>query len=196
MSCLSYAQATHGASTIDVYPTRKFQPLVERDLHAAEETNLCYETDFEGRTRYERHQALRLIYGCVACLRSTPFQQESDIRRRLIRGLQYLACGVELDGSIYGLRSIFFLEEEGLLDDFMDARLRPSITKTAPLFKPESNQLIVRLTMEQNIWLKKLQVGCKLYGREDAADCEVILALRRLHPFLQYFSSLTYDFKL
>ncbi|KAJ5373483.1 hypothetical protein N7517_005489 [Penicillium concentricum] len=183
-----------------------------RDIHAGEEINFCYETDFEGRTRHERHQALRFTCNCVACLRGTPFQKLSDIRRRLIRGLQYLARGADLDGKrqssrsiivdsklkmmaetfaiplssrlIYALLSIFFLEEEGLLDDFMDARLRPSLTKTAQLFKSKSNQRIVRLAMEQKTWLKKVQVGCGLYGREDAADYEVTLALRRLRPFL------------
>ncbi|KAJ5870837.1 hypothetical protein N7455_005778 [Penicillium solitum] len=183
-----------------------------RDIAVGEEINFCYNTDFECRTRYERHQALRFTCDCMACLPGTPFQQLSDMRRRLIRGLQYLARGVDLDGQrqgshsiifdctqrfvaetfsitlssrfIYALLSIFFLEEEGLLDAFMNARLRPSLDKTVQLFKSESNQSIVRLAMEQKTWTKKLQVAFRLYGREDAADYEVTLALRRLRPFV------------
>ncbi|KAJ5963422.1 uncharacterized protein N7479_003298 [Penicillium vulpinum] len=181
-----------------------------KDIHAGEEINFCYNTDFECRTRYERHQALRFTCQCMACLPGTSFRRLSDIRRRLIRGLQYLTRGVDLDRNgqkqtshpiivdsklrmmaetfsiplssrwIYALLTIFFLEEEGLLDDFMEARLRPSLTKTVQFFKSESNQSIVRKAMQQNTWLKKLQVGFKLYGREDAVDYELTLALRRL----------------
>ncbi|KGO68388.1 hypothetical protein PITC_070130 [Penicillium italicum] len=183
-----------------------------RDIDVGEEINFCYNTDFECRTRYERHQALRFTCDCMACLPGTPFQRLSDMRRRLIRGLQYLARGVDLDGQrqsshsiivdstmkfvaetfsitlssrfIYALLSIFFLEEEGLLDDFLDARLKPSLTQTVQLFKSESNQSIVDLAMKQNTWVKKLEVALRLYGREDAADYEVTLALRRLRSFV------------
>ncbi|CAG8891230.1 unnamed protein product [Penicillium egyptiacum] len=179
-----------------------------RDIAAGEEINFCYNPGFQGRTRYERHQALRFTCHCVACLPGTPFQQLSDMRRRLIRGLQYLSHGVDLDGQrqsshsiifdsklkfaaetfsitlssrlIYALLMILFLEEEGLLDDSMDSRLRPSLTKTVQLFKSESNQSIAELAMEQKTWVKKLEVAFKLYGREDAADYEVTLALRQL----------------
>lgn len=82
---------------------------------------------------------------------------------------------------IYALLSIFFLEEEGLLDDFMDARLRPRLTKRVQLFKSKSNQSIVCLATKQKTWVQKLQVAFRLYGREDAADYEATLALRRLH---------------
>ena len=181
-----------------------------RDIEAGEEITFCYSTDFAERTRYERHQALRFTCDCMACRPGTPFQELSDMRRRLIRGLQYLTRGVDLDGQaeglhpiivdstlkfvaetfsiplssrlIYTLLTIFFLEEEGLLDDFMDARLRPTLIKTAQLFKSESNKRIVGLAMEQKTWVKKLQVAFTLYGREDAADYEVALALRRLRP--------------
>ncbi|KAG0156773.1 hypothetical protein PDIDSM_3954 [Penicillium digitatum] len=181
-----------------------------RDIEVGEEINLCYYSDFECRTRYERHQALGFTCDCRACLPGTTFQQLSELRRRLIRGLQYLARGVDLYGQrqshsiivdstmkfvaetfsitlsarlIYALLSIFFLEEEGLLDDFMDAKLRPSLTKTVQLFKSETNRGVVGLAMEQNTWVQKLQVAFRLYGQEDAADYEVSLALRKLRPF-------------
>jgi hypothetical protein len=77
---------------------------------------------------------------------------------------------------------MFFLEEEGLLDDFMDERLRPSLTQTVQLFKSKSNKSIAGLAMEQKTWVKKLEAAFELYGREDPADYEVTLALRQLRP--------------
>ncbi|KAJ5150637.1 uncharacterized protein N7500_010826 [Penicillium coprophilum] len=183
-----------------------------KDIEVGEEINLCYNPDFNCKTRYERHQALGFACECVACLPGTPFQQVSDIRRRLIRGLQYLTHGADLDGQrqmsrsiivdpklkmmaetfsiplssrlVYLLLSFFFLEEEGLLSDFREARLRPSLVKTVRLFKSETNRRIALQAMEQKTWLQRLQVGFGLYGREDAADYEVTLALRRLRQFL------------
>lgn len=122
--------------------------FVTRDIDAGEEINFCYNTDFAGRTRYERHQARRSACGCIACLPGTPFQLLSNMRRWWIRGLQYLTQDVDLDGQrqsshsailvdsklkiaeetfsiplssklAYTLFSIVLLEEEGLLDDLM-----------------------------------------------------------------------------
>lgn len=180
-----------------------------RDIDAGEEITFCYNTDFEGRTRYERHEVLRFACNCMACLPGTPFQRLSDMRRRLVRGLQYLTLGADLDGQrqsshfslivdsklrnvadnfsipissrfIYTLLTIFLIEEEGLLDDFMVERLRPSLIRIAGLFKLESNCSIARLAMNQKSWLKRLLVGFELYGRKDTADHEVTLALRQL----------------
>lgn len=180
-----------------------------RDIDSGEEISFCYDTAFEGRIRYERHRALRFACNCKACLLGTPFQQLSDMRRRLIRGLQYILLGVDLDGQrqslhstiivdfklkiaaetfriplssrlVYNLLSIFLLEEEGLLDEFMVKRLSPSLITTAASFKSDSNASIARLAMIQETWQKKLDVAFRLYGREDAADHEATLLLQRL----------------
>jgi hypothetical protein len=196
-------------SKIPVPSGQTISAFATRDIDAGEEITFCYNIDFECRTRYERHQALRFACNCMACLTGTPFQQLSDIRRRLIRGLQYLTHGVDLNAQIqspcspiivdYGLRdaaetfcipissrrvftllTIFLIEEEGLLDDLMVERLNPSLIGTISLFKSTSNQSIATLALSQESWLKKLLVGLQLYGRKDAADHEVTLALRQL----------------
>ncbi|KAK0110171.1 hypothetical protein ONS95_002822 [Cadophora gregata] len=69
-----------------------------RNIVAGEEITLCYNTDFEMRTRLDRRQELRFVCDCKACLPGTLFQRLSDIRRSLIRGLQYLTLGKDLDG--------------------------------------------------------------------------------------------------
>ncbi len=186
-----------------------------RDIVVNEEITFCYNIDFEGRTRHERHQALRFVCDCKACLVDTPFHQLSDIRRRFIRGLQYLTLGVDLDGQrqtsassiiinsklrksaeefsiplsarlIYNLLGMYLLEEEGLLDDFMVKRMNPGIRLTTTWFKTESNAVIARLAIAQESWLRKLCVAFRLWGREDAADHIMAVALRRLrdsrHP--------------
>lgn len=204
-SCLPNSKIpTNNGEIISAFATQ--------DIGAGEEITICYNTDFEGRTRHERHQALRFACNCRACLLGTPFQQLSDLRRRLIRGLQYLTLGVDLDGKrqsshapiivdtklriaaetfsipissrlIYTLLTIFLIEEEGLLDDLMVERLSPSVFRTAGLFRLESNYKIAGLAMNQKSWLKRLLVGFELYGQKDTADHEVTLALRQLRQF-------------
>ena len=155
-----------------------------RDIMPGEEIIFCYNPDFAGRKRYERHQALRFVCNCETCLTANPSQQLSDMRRTLIRGLQYLTLGVDIDGQrqgstssiiidtklkkaaenfriplsnrvIYNLLLMYLLEEEGLLDDFMIKRLYPGILKIATTFQTESNASIVRLAMIQKTWLEK-----------------------------------------
>jgi hypothetical protein len=181
-----------------------------RDIVAGEEITLCYNTDFECRTRHDRHQALRFVCDCKACLTGTPFQQLSDMRRTLIRGLQYLTLGVDLNGQrqgsaspiivdsklkkeaedfsiplsarlIYDLLVMCLLEEEGLLDDFMVERLNPGILRTTALFQTESNARIARLVITQETWLEKFCMAFRLYGRGDAADHAIAVGLRVLH---------------
>jgi hypothetical protein len=181
-----------------------------RDIVAGEEITFCYNTDFECRTRHDRHQALRFVCDCKACLTGTPFQQLSDMRRILIRGLQYLTLGVDLNGQrqgsaspiivdsklkkaaedfsiplssrlIYNLLVVYLLEEEGLLDDFMVERCNPGILQTTALFKTESDARIARLAIRQETWLEKFCVAFRLYGRGDVADHAFAVRLRMLH---------------
>ena len=94
-------------------------------------------------------------------------QQLSDMRRTLIRGLQYLTLGVDLNGQrqgsaspiivdsklkktaedfsiplsarlVYNLLVMCLLEEEGLLDDFMVERFNPGILQMTALFRQEA----------------------------------------------------------
>ena len=181
-----------------------------RDIATGEEITFCYDPDFECRTRHERHHLLRFSCECAACRTGTLFQQLSDMRRTLIRGLQYLTLGVDLDGQrqssvlpiifdpelktaaeefripltsrlIYNILVICLLEEEGLLDDFMLERMLPGTLKISNGFKTESNARIAKLAMAQTTWLKRFCVASWLYGREDDTDHEIAMALRMLH---------------
>lgn len=180
-----------------------------RDIMPGEEITFCYNTDFGCRNRYERHQALRFICDCKACLPGTPFQQLSDMRRIFIRGLQYLTLGVDLNGQkqdstlpiivdpklkkaaedlriplssrlIYDLLALCLLEEEGLLDDFMVERLKPGLLQTVSMFQTESNARIARLAMTQKTWLEKFCMAFRLYEQTDVADYAFAEVLRML----------------
>ncbi|KAH0553407.1 hypothetical protein GP486_006522 [Trichoglossum hirsutum] len=180
-----------------------------RGIAAGEEITICYGDDFECRTTHDRHRELRFVCDCKACLTGTPFQQLSDMRRTLIRGLEYLKRGVDLNGQrqgsaspivvdsklkkaaedfsiplsarlIYGLLTMFLLEEEGLLDDFMIKRLNPSILQVAAWFETESNARIASLAITQETWLERLCMAFRLYGREDVADHAIAAGLRMI----------------
>ncbi|KAI1658935.1 SET domain-containing protein [Daldinia decipiens] len=170
-----------------------------KEIVAGEEITFCYNADFEGRTRRERHEALRFACDCKACLPGTPFQQLSDVRRRFVRGLQYLAHGIDIDGRrqdssspiiddrklkeaaenlsiplcnklIYQLLSSFLLEEEGLLDYLMRERIERPMVILSSLFETESNARIVKVAMTEQTLLGKVHIAFRLYGRADAAD--------------------------
>ncbi|KAI1648250.1 SET domain-containing protein [Daldinia loculata] len=180
-----------------------------RDIMAGEEITFCYKNDFECRTRRERHEALRFVCDCKACLLGTPFQQLSDIRRKFVRGLRYLTLGFDIDGKrqnssspiiadrklkeaaenlsiphcnrlIYQLLVSFLLEEEGLLDYLTRERLEPSMVIMPSLFETESNARIARIAMAEQTWLGKVQMAFRLYGRADAADELLSKAFRTL----------------
>ncbi|XWW99673.1 hypothetical protein V2A60_007684 [Cordyceps javanica] len=70
-----------------------------RSINVGEELFLCYEPDFEARTAANRSSILGFTCCCQAYLPGSSFQQYSDLRRRLVRGLNYLIQGVDLDGK-------------------------------------------------------------------------------------------------
>lgn len=201
-SCLPNAKVPEASGeTIAIFATR--------DIVAGEEITFCYNTDFECRTKNERHRALRFVCDCKACLTGTLFQELSDLRRRLLRGLQYLTHGVDLDGKRQGsvspiivdtelrqaaenfsiplsvrlvlwLLSMVLLEEEGLLDYLMIERLNPSILRMAGWFRTESNARVAKQAIAQDTWLGKFGMACRIYGLRDVADHEVAVILRVL----------------
>jgi hypothetical protein len=129
------------------------------------------------------------------------------MRRTLIRGLSFLTIGVDPIGDrlesaspiifnsklrkeaqefgiplsvklIYELLTMYLMEEEGLMDDFVAERCNPAILRTSTLFKTESNARIARLAVAQETWLEKLRVALRLDGLEDAGDR---LSIRQQH---------------
>jgi len=82
---------------------------------------------------------------------------------------------------IYRLLSVVLLDDKGLLDDFMLQRLWPGISTLAGAFGSKENAMIAQLALEQDTWVKKLEVAFKLFGRRDPIDVTFaeILRLKR-----------------
>ncbi|OQD60462.1 hypothetical protein PENPOL_c004G02060 [Penicillium polonicum] len=191
-SCLPNAMIpSTRADAIELYATK--------DIEAGEEIYFCYSSDLKAQTKYERHEYLDFSCDCKACMPGTPFQELSDLRRRLIRGLLYILRGVDLDGKIQTSQSpvivdpelkaaaetrnipltsrmvlhlliVVFLEEEGLLDDWGVEILERGVIKPVALFLSTHNHQIGELALAQDAWTKKLEVVFQLYGRKDPAD--------------------------
>ena len=202
-SCIPNSKVpTPGGETIKLFAVR--------DIVAGEEITFCYEPDLGCKTRHERHQALRFVCDCKACLTGTSFQKLSDMRRTLIRGLQYLMLGVDLDGQrqnsaspiivdselkkaaevfsiplsarlIYSLLVISLLETEGLLDRFMVERLGPGVWRTVASFRTVVNTRIAKYAMVQVTWPERFWMACSFWGRRDVADHATTMQLRSLH---------------
>lgn len=178
-----------------------------RPIDAGEEILFCYETDFEARTALDRRRILQFACNCKACCPGTLFQKCSDLRRRLVRGLNYLIHGVDIDGKkeIHGrplivdrrlkqaaehreqpLSSLFIyysltmalLESEGLLDQFKLDSLMPCIQRLANWFQTPSNASIAFHTMEQPTAAERLFFAVGLFGKLDPFD-NVLGRLRR-----------------
>ncbi|KAI1496390.1 hypothetical protein F5X99DRAFT_400632 [Biscogniauxia marginata] len=202
-SCLPNSKIPIGSREITT-----LKSFATRDIVPGEEITFSYEGDFGCRTREERHRQLRFVCNCQACQLGTPFQRLSNMRRRLIRGLQYLQVGKDLDGQkqkasdrplitdtqlriaaetfniplssrlIHGLLIMLLTEQEGLLDDFLAERLSPSIWAVASAFQTGKNAEVAKLAMAQKAWFGRLCVAFQLYGQADVADQAVAEALR------------------
>jgi hypothetical protein len=167
-----------------------------KNIAAGEEVTFCYNTDFECRVRQDRHQELRFTCTCQACSIGTPFHELSELRRTLIRGLEYLTLGVDLDGKrqtstifdlelknraesltipltsrlIYNVLTVLLMQQEGLLDGFLLGRVEPPMLRLVTLFRTASNIQIAQHAMAQKSWLEKFCIVCKLYGCVDDSD--------------------------
>ncbi|KAH7360043.1 hypothetical protein BKA66DRAFT_573786 [Pyrenochaeta sp. MPI-SDFR-AT-0127] len=179
-----------------------------RDITAGEEILFCYSPAFESRISSDRHRELRFVCNCPACLVGTPFQQLSNMRRTLIRGLQYLILGKDIDGQrqgtalsiivdsklkhaaenfsiplsnrlIYNLLVMVLLEEEGLLDKFTVERRSPAMLCLPSKFKTQSNAGLAKFALTQGTWLEKFCFSLRLWGKGDAAE-ETIGSLFRI----------------
>ncbi|EFQ99131.1 hypothetical protein MGYG_02143 [Nannizzia gypsea CBS 118893] len=170
-----------------------------REIAAGEELTLSYDARIAFRPVKERHAALGFVCECPACKVGTPFQELSQIRRTLIRGLMYLQDGEDVDKKrhdnssaiifcpklkklaedaeikltsrfIFQTLVIFLMEEEGLLDAFTQKTLRRKLDSGVMLLQTDRNARIARLAMRRKGWLRKFVTALRLYGREDAAD--------------------------
>lgn len=170
-----------------------------RPIDAGEEILFCYETDFAARTAADRHRALRFTCHCRACSPGSPFQQCSDMRRWLVRGLSYLIRGVDIDGKKHvrgrplivdrelrqaaerrqrPLSSLFIdyclimalLESEGLFDRLKLDSLMACVRRLAASFQTPSNAAIASRALEEPTAAERLFFAAGLYGKSDPFD--------------------------
>ncbi|PNP48780.1 hypothetical protein TGAMA5MH_00234 [Trichoderma gamsii] len=179
--------------------------LAKRDISAGEEITFNYLPGFELKSQHERHQLLQFTCKCEACHASSSAQRASDMRRTLVRGLQYLSRGKDLDEQtqnstlpfsidpelkkaaeelriplssrfLIDLLSMALLEEEGLMDDLIVKKVQT----VSGWFETERNDRIAKHAMAQATWREKFCVAARLYGREDAADHDVAMELQTM----------------
>ena len=171
-----------------------------RDIEAGAEILFCYEPDFDYRTRNDRHRILRFECTCRACNKTSDFHALSEMRRILMRGLDYLNSGHDMDDSLHGSRvrpiivdavlrkaaetysitlssrfiytvlTMTLCEQEGLLDEFVEKRMLPGIAQLAQLFSTESNREMVMKALRQKNWTERFVVSSYIWGSQDAAD--------------------------
>ncbi|EHK43119.1 uncharacterized protein TrAtP1_001696 [Trichoderma atroviride] len=179
--------------------------IAKKDISVGEEITFSYLPGFELKAQHERHRLLQFTCKCDACHAGIEQKQASDLRRTLVRGLQYLSRGNDPDDQaqdstlpfsidpelkkaaeelriplssrfVYDLLSMVLLEEEGLMDDLIVKKVQT----VSDWFETESNDMIVKLAMAQTTWREKFNVAARLYGREDAADDDVANELRTM----------------
>ncbi|KAK8097387.1 hypothetical protein PG984_016526 [Apiospora sp. TS-2023a] len=124
-----------------------------RDITAGEEIRFSYDPHFESQTARERHEALGFACDCPACRPGTTFQRASDLRRRLIRGLQFMVSGEDpADAAVSG--------GSGQFQVIADPAIRKEV---AELRTPLSSQLVHTLLtvclMEAEGILDDFEVG-------------------------------------
>ncbi|KAF7718784.1 Uncharacterized protein PECH_005894 [Penicillium ucsense] len=66
-----------------------------KDIQPGEEIMFSYCADFESMQMEQRHRLLKFTCKCVACAPGTAFHELSEIRRKLIRGLNFLTQGMD-----------------------------------------------------------------------------------------------------
>ncbi|KAK2616380.1 hypothetical protein QQS21_000621 [Conoideocrella luteorostrata] len=181
--------------------------VATKDIAADEETTNCY-LSLEGMTRQYRHGLLGFVCDCAACELGTPFQQASEMRRQLIRGLQFLLFGVDNAARVFGSRApvltdtklkraaekceipiasrvvyelliIVLGEYDGLTDTLVGELAEAAMSHMVTWFKTPGNAKIGKLAMAQKTWTEKLAVALGIFGRRDAADDSVNLQLRK-----------------
>jgi hypothetical protein len=171
--------------------------MATRDIAIDEEVTFAYGIGFEMMTQQERHTRLEFECVCKSCKLDTSSQQLSDLRRRLIRGLTYLAkrtaprCQQEAhDPStiikdlvvrraaqdkripianhfVYRALIGFLLEQEGLLDDYEGEKLRKDMIKLSGFYQTTLNIHVSRLASFQTTWFQQFAVACMIFGKED-----------------------------
>lgn len=191
----------------------KQQIYALKTIMAGEELTFCYHSTFQYWSAKDRAQILDFQCDCKACHIGISFQQASDMRRTLLRGLHYLTHGQDIDGPdrlsagpvlsdpelrraaaelriplstrfIATVLRGFLLEEEGLMDRFQIGVLRTTIQDMGASFKTRGNAQIAAAVTAQRSWLGMVCTAFKLYGKEDEADQEIAAQLQSIRRVL------------
>ena len=178
-----------------------------KDIAAGEEINISYAKKLVTCTTARRHRILGFICDCRACRPGTRFHQLSELRRRLIRGLQLLCSDSDHDNLrqffrppiittnklrndakdytisiptqlVYCLLTMALMEEEDLLNPINLASLEGYVLRTAAALGTESNVHLARLSLSQDTWVHKFCMASKLLWRADANDADCVLRLQ------------------
>ena len=194
----------------DVQPDDCIISYATCDIEPGAEILFCYESDFGCRTRNDRHRILRFECTCQACDKTSHFHVLSDMRRLLMRGLNYLNSGSDIDDPLHGSRTrpiiadaglrkaaetysislssrfiynvlmMALSEQEGLLDEFLENRMLPGIAQVVQSFRTESNRETVLMALKQNNWTERFVISSYTWRLRDSADTAVAEQYRLL----------------
>lgn len=168
-----------------------------KDISVGEEITYSYLQDYEGLTSEERQQALGFNCKCSVCTKNPRGRLLSDMRRRLIRGIQIL-FGIDFGNGkyntvvinpvlrkrgelfeiplssklIYDLPTMLLLEQEGLLTDATMEKHNDTSTMVARWFDDYTNRRIALGVILEKTPEKKFRVANQLWGRADPRDRE------------------------
>lgn len=174
--------------------------VATKDIAIGDEITFCYVPSHEYLTSSQRAKALWWFKcSCKACLIGTPFQQLSDMRRTLIRGLHYLIYGYDFNGKkhtaqqsiicdprakqaaedqdvtlskafVNFLLMMTLLEEEEILSSVMVKQYGRIPSVIAETFQSTNNVQVASLAMKKDTWREKLCAAFQIYGCKDLAD--------------------------
>ncbi|KAK7968756.1 hypothetical protein PG996_002819 [Apiospora saccharicola] len=123
-----------------------------RDITAGEEITFCCDPHFESQTARERHEALGFACDCPACRPGTTFQRASDLRRRLIRGLQFMVSGEDpAAAAVPGSDQFYVIADPAIRKEVAELR--------TPLSSQLVHNLLTVCLMEAEGILDDFEVG-------------------------------------
>lgn len=88
---------------------------------------------------------------------------------------------------VYGLLTMFLLEEEGLLDHLMRDRIEPMIARQVAWFDTPENRKIAEAAMKAGSIRKSVEIAFLFWGKYDIADEVTPGVLRTLMGVVLWF---------
>ncbi|KAI8715297.1 hypothetical protein NCS52_01037100 [Fusarium sp. LHS14.1] len=193
-SCRPNSSVPHTDNEHDRWLTR----TAISDIEVGEEITFCYQIELVSKTRLERHDQLWFECRCECCMLPPAASQLSDMRRNFMKALDYLAFGALRNGKIdtserplicdpvlkktaennaipitsqfvYNILYMAIAEHEKVAPVIVRF-FTPSIYGLANCFRSERNIIIANHALQQDTWLKKLDVALLIFGQPDESD--------------------------